>query len=184
MRFSCGGDGAGAVVAVEVDPGRAAEVAEGVAERLDDALGAVGQFVQGAEVEVERRLRGGVAGEPAARGGRGLPVEVDVERAGGGALLGEGDGGGRLGEGDGGGAGGGRGGRWCGRGAGRGEEARGQAVGGGQFGGAARVSLADGAELPAALPPVQLTREEGGLRGGVAALVTGQFVVAAWRRSR
>ncbi|GAA2539158.1 hypothetical protein GCM10010295_24090 [Streptomyces intermedius] len=111
-----GGDGPGAVVAVEVDPRRAVQVAEGVAERLDDALGAVGQLEEGAEVEVERGPRGGVAGEPAAWRGRGLPVEVDVEGAGGGALLGEGDGGGRLGEGDGGGAGGGRGGQRCGQG--------------------------------------------------------------------
>ena len=53
-----GGDGAGAVVSVEMDVRRLAESAEGVAERLDDSLAAVGQFVERAQVEIEVRVVG------------------------------------------------------------------------------------------------------------------------------
>ena len=58
MRFSPLGDGTGAVVAVEVDVRRLVQGAEGVAEGLDDALAAVGEFVQGAQVEVEVGVHG------------------------------------------------------------------------------------------------------------------------------
>src|SRR5690606_23259671 len=75
--------------------------AEGVAEGLDHTLAAVGEFVQGAQVEVEV----GVLGDRAAQLGRParellahLPVEVHVQGARGAALLGEGDRRGRLGE--------------------------------------------------------------------------------------
>src|SRR5690606_12026922 len=95
------GDGTGAVVAVEVDVRGLVQGAEGVAEGLDHTLAAVGEFVQGAQVEVEV----GVLGDRAAQLGRParellahLPVEVHVQGARGAALLGEGDRRGRLGE--------------------------------------------------------------------------------------
>jgi len=46
-------DGAGAVVAVEMDVRRPLQGPEGIAEGLDDALRAVAELVQAPEVEVE-----------------------------------------------------------------------------------------------------------------------------------
>ncbi len=124
-----------------------------------------------------------------------LPVEVDPQRSGGAALLGEGDPGRLLGQRDLGQSHGLRGLRGGGRRGGNRRSGNGRSgrSGGrrgtrfvdrdaevaGETGQSAVVALADGPELPGALPAVQLAEHEGRLDGGVPAVEPGEFGSAA-----
>ncbi|GFN01709.1 hypothetical protein Smic_02650 [Streptomyces microflavus] len=200
-----------AVVAVEMDKGRLTQRTERVSECLHNSLASIGEFVQRAEIKIEVSVhRDGPAEfrSPALELLAHFPVEIDAERAGGAALLGEGDGRCRLRQRDlgqpyrlRGCRGGRRGRRHRGGRSDRGGRRRRGGPGGvdgrGGGGSGSRLRLVDGdaevrrqalqpgavplpdrTELPGALAQIQLAEDERGLDRGVGGVEAGQLGAA------